>query len=89
MTTISIQPLPGSDRQIDVDGLLDSGWVYRDIPWMASGRWDEFMDWIGAGNVEILAVSSRDGSIKRGQILISPAGIDNLKQRVEASVSVV
>lgn len=57
-------------------------WVFRDIPWCTTSAWAELMFLIGEGNVRHVATSSQkiqgEPSV-RGQVIISPAGLDNLR----------
>ena len=65
------EPIPGKTLRAD-------GWVYRDIPGRLSHEiWDYLIGVIGAGNFEILAMSS-GADWKRGQLMISPDGMKNL-----------
>lgn len=68
--------------------LKAQGWVYRDAPGkFSAGAWDQTMEIIGEKNCRILALSTGNddrGVWKRGQILISPQGIENLNAWVKA-----
>lgn len=59
-------------------------WTYRDIPWVTSEVWGQLFDIAGEGNCKIVAMS-RMGSNCRGQILISPAGMESLHVRAAAA----
>lgn len=65
------------------------GWQYRDIPGKLSPEaWDELICAIGLGEFELLAFSSgtfKDGTPwKRGQLIISPKGFENMAAYVKA-----
>ncbi|WP_435018430.1 hypothetical protein TA3x_000404 [Tundrisphaera sp. TA3] len=73
------EPFPG-------ETLIADGWQYRDTPPMLEQLWDELLGIIGEGNYRLLTLMKRtfrddDRLYKRGQMLISPAGIENLKAR--------
>jgi hypothetical protein len=72
------EPFPG-------ETLIADGWVYRDIPGiMLPEYWDMLLSAIGEGHYRILAMSriNRDGKEWcRGQLLISPTGMENLRNR--------
>ena len=68
---------------LDVDGLMSSGWTYYDLPKRLSFEmWDYFISLLGEGNYKILIISQNSAEDwKRGQFLISPAGIQRLRER--------
>lgn len=67
------EPVKGKTYRAD-------GWVYRDLPRRLSFEmWDHFLSVIGEGNYVILAMSTGP-DWKRGQFLISPAGMENMRQ---------
>ena len=70
------EPIPGKTYRAD-------GWVYRDLPtWLSPNMKDLFFSIIGVENTVILASSERtidDVKYWRGQLLISPAGIENMR----------
>lgn len=55
------------------------GWHYRDIPWITDEYFDKLIDIIGKDNIKCIVSSRRDNAI-RGQFLISPEGIENIKE---------
>lgn len=59
------------------------GWTYRDQSWMKMADWDRFIDIAGTENVEFLASSSK-GDMARGQFLISPVGIERVREFASA-----
>lgn len=73
------EPFPG-------ETLIADDWQYRDTPPMLVQFWDELLGIIGEGNYRLLTLMERtvkdnDRLYKRGQMLISPAGIQNLEIR--------
>lgn len=70
------EPFPG-------ETLIADGWVYRDMPGvMLLEYWETLLAAMGEGHYRILAEThlTRDGQEwRRGQLLISPTGIENLK----------
>ena len=62
------------NKQLGTDG-----WVYRDIPRLLNADWDKFLGIVGDGNHKLL-VGSSNGTKRRGQIMISPAGMERLKE---------
>lgn len=70
-------------RAIDPDKLLAEGWVYREISWCSASVWANIMKKLGGQeNYVTLARSVRPSGDTRGQLLISPQGIHNLKKSV-------
>jgi hypothetical protein len=72
------EPIMGTTYRAD-------GWAYVDPPGRLSPKaWDQFLAIIGEGNYQILAMSSgthpSDGlPFIRGQLLVSPAGWQNME----------
>lgn len=71
------EPFPG-------ETLIADGWQYRDTPPMLPAFWDGLLGAIGEGNYRLLTYAERTFKddprlYKRGQMLISPAGIENIK----------
>jgi hypothetical protein len=54
------------------------GWVYRDLPLMSLAMWDELFTIIGDSNVRVI-ISTRRGDSRRGQVLISPDGLQRMR----------
>lgn len=68
------EPVTGKSYRAD-------GWVYRDTDgWFDKDGWFELLGIIGEGNYVILAHSVRGGKDYRGQFLISPIGMDRMKE---------
>ena len=61
------EPVQGKTYRAD-------GYVYQDLPRMTPEYFDELVSIIGADNIVWLSQADY-GSTKRGQMLISPAGI--------------
>jgi hypothetical protein len=58
-------------------GLPD--WVYRDLPRMTPELFDEFVRIVGEENIKWLTIADY-GDSKRGQVLISPQGMNRLSE---------
>lgn len=60
---------------------------YRDISWMTAELWDTLLDTMGIGNYVLVASTTKEtaehGLICRGQFMISPQGMDNLRKLYE------
>lgn len=69
------EPFPG-------ETLVADGWVYRDMAVVMSPEmWNRLLSIIGDGECRILAMSEgvrADGPWVRGQLLISPTGMENM-----------
>lgn len=80
-------PLPDDEPILGKTYRAD-GWVYRDLPNLSLENFDKFVSIVGVNNIEWLTLAQRswpDGAItKRGQCLISPAGIEACKAHVAA-----
>lgn len=63
------------------------GWTYRDLPNMLPEFWHRLLDWIGMNEYKLITQAERtwpDGTTTvRGQILISPKGLENLSRNSE------
>lgn len=59
--------------------LRAEGWAYRDLPRMTPEYFDKFTEIVGADNIEWLTRAEYHDGSKRGQLFISPAGMDRLK----------
>ena len=73
------EPFPGKTYIAD-------GWKYRDIPKLSPQMWDYFTQILGEENFVCLTISEyfHDDELvaKRGQILISPVGMENLARHI-------
>lgn len=54
------------------------GWLYKDVGWMSNGDWKRFEAIAGDGNVQWLVWTSKEDR-RRGQILVSPDGVEKLR----------
>lgn len=61
-----------------------TGWHYRDINWMKVSDFDQMLEIFGEDNYKVIAGTVRDdwegGPFRRGQFLISPQGMENIKE---------
>ena len=80
---IKFVPFEDQHGPLDPDALMKQGWVYRDVPWCTLDAWALLIKIIGSDNYRLLAQSERNDAV-RGQMLISPKGMDNLKNHKEA-----
>lgn len=64
------EPFPG-------ETLVADGWVYRDLPRLSPGVFDDFVKAAGEENIRWLTLADY-GTSKRGQLFISPKGMENL-----------
>lgn len=56
------------------------GWTYWDCPGRVKVQmWEAFLDMLGAGNYAVLAESRYSSGDARGQLFISPAGVENMR----------
>lgn len=69
MTT---EPFPG-------ETLIADGWVYRDLPRLTQDAFDKFLGILGAENARFMTFARYPDQSVRGQLLMSPAGMDRLK----------
>lgn len=65
--------------------MLAEGWKYQDFPAMPEEAWSQILGIIGEGNYELLTYMERtfkgdERLYKRGQIMINPAGIENVRK---------
>ena len=58
---------------------IADGWVYRDLPRMTPEAMRTFLDIVDENEVRWLTKASYPGGAVRGQLLISPKGIENMK----------
>lgn len=73
MEVFGEEPIKGKTYMAD-------GWVYKDIPGKLSYEvWDKLLDIFGEDNYAILIMScGKDW--KRGQFLVSPEGMENIRK---------
>ncbi len=76
-------PMPDTEPFIG-ETLRADGWVYRDTPPMLEDFWKRLLDTMGEGNYRLMTYAERtfkgdDRLYIRGQMFVSPAGIENLK----------
>jgi hypothetical protein len=82
--TLDAMPLPVGEPFIG-ETLVADGWVYRDIPGRLSFQmWDHLLEVIGKNNYRILIMSKGPDWI-RGQLMISPTGMENMKKYSDAN----
>lgn len=67
------------------------GWTYRELPFMLFEYWDELVDTMGENNFIIISGTVRQQihnreyrSFRRATILISPEGMENVRQEFES-----
>lgn len=72
---------PPLEEPIKGKTYMADGWVYRDMPSRLSHEmWAVFLELLGEGNYVILALSrSQVDDWIRGQFLISPQGMQNVR----------
>lgn len=71
------------DEPFTGETYLQDGWVYRDPRKMKTALWERFLNIIGVGNYRLMSLANYsypDGNYKRGQLLISPTGMENLRE---------
>lgn len=76
-------PMPDTEPFIG-ETLRADGWVYRDTPPMLEEFWKRLCDVMGTENYRLMTYAERkfkgdDRLYVRGQMFVSPAGIENLK----------
>jgi hypothetical protein len=70
----------GSSKPFSFEEMIRQGWVYRDPPTKFSFEmWDYFLSLLGEGNYHVIATSEGD-DWKRGQLFISPTGMQRLAE---------
>jgi hypothetical protein len=75
--------VPPAGETLDVDGLLASGWINRDVPWCSLQAWAQLFDVLGTGEYHVLACT-QVGPSMRGQVLMSPKAIEHLRMYAAA-----
>lgn len=68
------EPFPGETLRAD-------GWEYRDLPRMTHECMDEFRRIVGEDNIRWLSFSDY-GRAVRGQLFISPNGLERMREHV-------
>lgn len=68
------EPFPG-------EPLLADGWAYRDMPRVTEETFNKFLEIVGQENTRFLTIAKYRGpnATMRGQLLISPTGMERLK----------
>ena len=66
---------------------IADGWKYRDFNKMPAPDWDNLLTTIGEDNYVLLTYAEyNDRALKRGQMLISPVGFDNLQKHIASKL---
>jgi hypothetical protein len=68
------------------EALLADGWQYRDLPRMTPDAMDKFKSIVGEVNLRWLSFADY-GHAQRGQVLISPAGMESMQKHLNAPVA--
>ncbi len=55
-------------------------WTYRDLPQMLSAFMTGFIELVGEENLHWITRASYPNGMERGQVLISPAGMERIEQ---------
>ena len=76
-TLIDAIPLPETEPFIG-ESLRADGWEYRDLPRMTREAMLTFTDIVGVANIRWLSFADY-GQAVRGQLFISPAGMENMR----------
>ncbi len=80
---LSIQMHNATEEAMN-EAFQTTGWFYRDINWMTLPYFDEMLEIFGADNYKLITGTVRNdwegGPFRRGQFLISPQGIKNVKE---------
>lgn len=74
--TSQSEPFPG-------ETLMADGWEYRDLPRMTAEAFESLWESIGPENVRFLTFAKYADGAVRGQVLISPSGMQRLKDRAK------
>lgn len=64
------EPVPGKNYR-------EQGYAYKDLPRLTPEYFEKFIELVGEDNIVWLTFADY-GDTKRGQILISPAGLDRI-----------
>ena len=80
---LSIQMHNATEEAMN-EAFKTTGWFYRDINWMTLPYFDQMLEIIGEDNYKIITGTVRSdwegGPFRRGQVLISPQGMENVKE---------
>ncbi len=83
-----------TEAHIDVDALINQGWLYKDFPRVRPAVWALIKEGLGEGNYHMLAEANygqkrSDGELivewQRGQLLISPTGREAMSEFYRAN----
>jgi hypothetical protein len=58
-------------------------WTYRDLPWAPADFYPKFIEVVGEENFKFLAKTERANGDWRGQILVSPEGMERILMRTK------
>lgn len=58
---------------------LGDDWVYRDFPKMLPEYWNAIIETLGPDNHRVIAQSTYGDGLRRGQLMISPKGFENIR----------
>lgn len=70
-------PLPPGEP-FPNETLVADGWTYRDLPRMTQEAFDKFLGVLGEENARFLTFARYPDGAVRGQLLLSPAGMERL-----------
>jgi hypothetical protein len=62
--------------------ILADGWVYRDLPRMTPDAMEFLLSIIGDENIKFMTMAKYTGGAVRGQVWISPIGVENMKTHI-------
>ena len=62
------------------------GWVYRDLPRVTRDVFDTLLGIVGEGNIKFMTFADY-GDAVRGQVWISPKGMENMEEYNESKTS--
>ena len=57
-----------------------AGWTYRDLPRMTKRCLDDLIGVLGESNIKFITFADYGNNSVRGQVMISPDGMNNLKE---------
>lgn len=78
-----------AEEKMFQDQLDLPGWSYRDLPQMTVELFERFIELAGEDNLRWLTVAERvweGNTTKRGQVMISPKGMQNIRDHNEATI---